>query len=105
MGGRASQRKGRDGELELCRIFREQGYDTKPGAPLNYGTEPDISGLPGIHVEVKRVEQLVEQATRDSRKFQDGRPAVFHRKSRSPWLVTMRLSDWLQLYRESRSSR
>ena len=27
-----------------------------------------------------------------------GMPAVFFRRSRSPWLVTMRLKDWIALY-------
>ena len=29
--GRASQRKGRDGELELARVLQEYGYDVQPG--------------------------------------------------------------------------
>lgn len=36
------------------------------------------------------------------RKGADGIPALFHRRNRKPWLVTMRLTDWLQLYKESR---
>lgn len=59
-------------------------------------------GLPGVHIEVKRVERLnvpeaMDQATRDADRF-GGFPALFHRRSRSPWLVTMRLVDWLELY-------
>ena len=27
-------------------------------------------------------------------------PAVFHRRDRGSWLVTMRLDDWINLYRE-----
>ncbi len=61
-----------------------------------------MSGLPGIHAEVKRVERLnisqaMAQAVRDAEKFQDGAPAVFHRRNREPWLVTMQLMDWLAL--------
>lgn len=104
MSGRSSQRKGREAERELSGIFRSLGYDTRPGIPLSYGEEPDIVGLPGIHVEVKRVEKLnvleaMQQSIRDSERFKDGSPALFHRRSRSPWLVTMRLDDWLKLYR------
>lgn len=60
-------------------------------------------GLPGVHIEVKRVERLniteaMAQAIRDAQRFQNGAPAVFHRRNRQPWLVTMRLSDWLALY-------
>jgi len=60
-------------------------------------------GLPGIHVEVKRVERLnvgeaMAQAIRDAERFQDGAPVLFHRRNRRPWLVTMRLEDWMGLY-------
>ena len=68
-----------------------------------------MTGLPGVHIECKRVERLnvpeaMAQAARDSERFHDGAPAVFHRRSREPWLVTMRLTDWLELY-EQRASR
>ena len=51
-------------------------------------------------MEVKRVERLnvpeaMKQAARDAERFRDGAPVVFHRRSREPWLVTMRLEDWL----------
>ena len=41
----------------------------------------------------------MEQAERDAVRFGDGLPAVFFRRSRSPWLVVMKLGDWLELYR------
>ena len=101
--GRASQRKGRDGELELARVLQEYGYDVQPGRAQSYGEVPDLTGLSGVHIEVKRVERLnvpeaMAQAVRDSEKFRDGSPAVFHRRNRGPWLVTQRLEDWLELY-------
>lgn len=101
--GAKSQRKGRSGELELSRILNSYGIAADPGIAASYGREPDILNVPGIHVEVKRNERLniteaVNQAVRDSKKFGDGVPAVFHRRNRCPWLVTMTLSDWLDLY-------
>lgn len=101
--GRSSQRKGRSGELELCRLLQAHGYPVEPGEPVSYGATPDLIGLPGVHIECKRVERLnvleaMAQAERDAQRFQDGAPAVFHRRSRSPWLVTMRLDDWMKLY-------
>ena len=42
--------------------------------------------------------EAMAQAVRDSEKFQDGSPAVFHRRNRGLWLVTQRLEDWLELY-------
>ncbi len=104
MSGRASQRKGRGGEKELAGILRNYGYDVRPGAPLNYGREPDLTGLTGVHIECKRCEQLrlsewMMQAAADAERFGDGLPAVFHRANRQNWRVTMALSDWMQLYR------
>lgn len=102
--GAKSQRKGRAGELELARLLQGCGYDVQPGRAVSYGATPDISGLPGIHIECKRAEQLrpyswLEQAERDAVRFGDGLPAVFFRRSRSPWLVVMKLEDWLKIYR------
>lgn len=99
----SQQRKGADGERELAAILRNHGYEITRGGSLSFGEVPDLSGLPGVHIEVKRVERLniveaMEQAIRDSENFRDGVPAVFHRRNRSPWLVTMRLADWLMLY-------
>ena len=101
--GRASQKKGATGERELAAILQEYGYDCTRGGSLTFGSVADVSGLPGIHIEVKRVEKLnvveaMEQSIRDSERMRDGMPALFHRGNRKPWLVTMRLSDWLKLY-------
>ena len=101
--GLKSQKKGAAGERELADCLRRAGYPVSWGGNKTFGAVPDVSGLPGIHVEVKRRERLniteaMEQAERDADRFRDGAPAVFHRKNKSPWLVTMRLSDWLPLY-------
>lgn len=102
--GAKSQRKGRAGELELVRLLNDSGIPARPGVPVSYGSTPDVVGVPGIHTEVKRVERLnvheaMGQAVKDSQKFGDGLPAVFHRRNRTGWLVTMELSDWLKLYK------
>ena len=101
--GSKSQRKGARGEQELAAVLREYGYSIRRGGSLSFGEVPDLAGLPGVHIEVKRVERLnvpeaMHQAARDSERFRDGAPAVFHRRSREPWLVTMRLADWMALY-------
>ena len=102
--GRASQRKGRAGEMELARLLQGYGYDVQPRRAQSYGATPDLVGLPGVHIECKRNERLnvpeaMAQAVRDAEKFGDGAPTVFHRRNRSGWLVTMRLPDWMELYR------
>lgn len=103
--GKMQQRKGANGERELQEILRGRGFDVTRGGSQTYGTIPDLVGLPGIHIEVKRQERLdlldaVRQAETDAARFNDGRPAVFHRRNRSPWLVTMTLDEWLALYDE-----
>ena len=95
--GRTSQRKGRAGELELARLLQEYGYNVEPGRAVSYGSTPDIVGLPGVHIECKRAEQLrpyswLEQAERDAVRFGDGLPAVFFRRSRSPLILSMACS-------------
>lgn len=100
-----SQRKGADGERELAGLLREYGYEIERGGSLSFGEVPDLTGLPGVHIEVKRVERLnvqeaMEQAIRDSERFGDGMPALFHRRNHKPWLVTMRIQDWMELYQK-----
>lgn len=101
--GSKSQRKGANGERELAAVLREYGYSIERGGSMSFGEVPDLLGLPDIHIECKRAERLnisaaMKQAERDSERFHDGAPAVFHRRSREPWLVTMRLADWIGLY-------
>lgn len=101
--GKASQRKGAGGERELAAVLREYGYEIKRGGSMSFGEVPDLVGLPGVHIEVKRCEQVrlsewMQQAERDSQHFKDGLPAVFHRRSREGWRVTMNLADFMRLY-------
>ena len=105
MPGKSSQRKGANGERELAALLREYGYPVERGGSLSFGEVPDLTGLPGVHIECKRAEQLrvydwMAQAERDSERFHDGLPAVFHRRNRQEWLVTMRLPDWLEMYQK-----
>ena len=109
MSGRTAQRKGRAGELELTKILQSAGFPVHPGRSASYGTEPDLIGLEGIHIECKRVERLnvpeaLRQAERDAEHFGDGAPTVFHRRNREPWMVTMRLTDWIELYKEANAN-
>lgn len=108
--GKRQQRKGANGERELTQILQSKGYQVKRGGSQTYGEIPDIVGLPGVHIEVKRQERLdligaIQQAETDAIKFKDGQPAVFHRKNRSKWLVTMSLDEWLTLYETAESCR
>lgn len=103
----SSKQKGKRGELELAHELKKYGYtDVRRSVQYNGRTNDsaaDLVGLPGIHIECKRVEKLninsaMDQAVRD---HADGEmPAVFHRRNRGEWMVTMRLEDWMQLYKK-----
>ena len=56
--GITSQRKGAEGERELAAVLRGYGYDVERGGSLSFGETPDLTGLPGVHIECKRVERL-----------------------------------------------
>ena len=106
MGKIDSRQKGARFERQLAGMFRNYGYQARRTAQYcgNTGDASDVVGLPGIHVEAKHVEQMrlyewMEQAERDS-KGTGQLPAVFHKKNHAEVLVTMRLDDWIQLYRE-----
>lgn len=101
-----SRQKGAVGERELAKKLREYGYDCRRGQQYcGANGDADVIGLEGIHIECKRVERLniddaMLQAIRDRREGEC--PAVFHRKNNHEWLVTMRLDDWIEIYREWR---
>nr|WP_317413924.1 hypothetical protein [uncultured Solibaculum sp.] len=101
--GKSSQKKGAAGERELAALLHKAGYSTKRGA-IPYGGSSDVEGLPGIHIECKRVEKLnvlaaYQQAMRDAKEGEI--PVLFHRRNRSPWLVTMGFDDWIALYKKA----
>ena len=100
-----SKQKGKKGEIELVHKLQEFGYDNVRRSQQYAGMygDADLVNLDGIHIECKRVEKLnlynaMSQSIHDSKP--DEFPAVFHRRNYCDWLVTMRLDDWIQLYRE-----
>lgn len=98
-----SKAKGGRGERELAEKLRGYGYDSRRGQQFQGGPDsPDVTGLPGIHIECKRVEKLnIHEAMKQAIRDAAGRflPAVFHRRNRGEWLVTMRLDDWMEIYK------
>ena len=103
MSGRRSQAKGRRAEIELTEYLQSAGYTgARPGAPLNYDTEADITGVDGLHIECKRHERLeinkwYEQSAADAERMQDGIPVVMFRQNRRPWMIVLSLSDFIFL--------
>lgn len=104
MGGKASRDKGKRGERELAKALRAYGYDAKRGQQYcGANGDADVIGLPGIHIECKRVERLnlydaMAQSKSDTREGE--MPVVMHRKNHCDWLVTLSLDDFMNLYRE-----
>lgn len=93
-----SRQKGARGEREAAQVLRDTfGCDARRGCQFSGGEDsPDVAtSLEGIHVEVKRVERLnihdaMAQAVRDAG---EKTPCVLHRRDRTEWLLTVRLSD------------
>lgn len=100
-----SRAKGKNGEIQLAKTLKSYGYDTRRGQQYSGANgDADVIGLPKVHIECKRVEKLniddaLSQSIRDAR--EDEIPVVMHRKNHTEWKVTMRLEDWIKLYRES----
>jgi Holliday junction resolvase len=97
-----SRNKGKRGELEVAHLLQKHGYDARRGQQFSGANgDADVVGLPGIHIEVKRVEKLnvenaMDQSIRDAKEGE--KPAVFHRKDRRKWLVTMPFDEWIEMY-------
>lgn len=98
-----SRNKGKRGELEAAHLLREYGYETRRGQQFSGANgDADVVGLPGIHLEIKRVEKLniddaLAQSIRDARESET--PVVMHRKNKTMWKITMRFDDWIELYK------
>jgi Holliday junction resolvase len=97
-----SKNKGKRGERELAKVLKEYGFPTRRGQQYSGLGGDDVVGLEGIHVEWKSAERLnvydaVKQACRDAEA--EELPAVFWRKNNEDWLVTMKLEDWIALYK------
>lgn len=96
-----SRQKGARGEREVAYLLRERGYKARRGQQYAGASgDPDVIGIPGVHIEVKFVEKLnihnaMKQSRHDAR--DDEIPVVIHRRSREKWLVTMDFERWLDL--------
>jgi len=104
-----SRDKGARGEREFAGLCRELGYSQVRRGQQFSGLEgEDCVGLPGIHIEVKRVQALniqkaMDQSKRDAKVKQF--PIVAHRKNDCEWLITMPAFEWFEIYREWEANR
>lgn len=99
-----SRAKGAAGEREVRDVLRRHGFDDARRGQQYCGAngDADVVGLPGIHIEVKRVEQLrLESAMQQSRA--DAKvgeiPIVVHRKNRGKWMAIMDMDDFMDMYK------
>ena len=96
-----SRQKGARGERELAEKLREYGYEARRGQQFSGANgDADVVGLPGYHIECKRVERLnieeaMAQSVRDAREGEV--PIVCHRRDRKEWMVTIRLKDFMEV--------
>ena len=96
-----SRAKGAAGERELAHALNAAlGITARRGQQFSGIEGEDVVGLPGVHVECKREERLnifkaMAQASRDA-KTSGKTPAVFHRKNKQPWLVTVTLENLVE---------
>lgn len=100
--GKKSQRKGKRGQEEFAKWCRFHGFDYESCR------RKDGNGLPDIHAEVKfyeskeklNVEQALEQATEDVKKFKEKKiPIVAWRINyQRGWKIVMWTSDFVELF-------
>lgn len=96
-----SRQKGASAEREIAKILREYGYEARRGQQYSgFNGDADVVGLPGYHIEVKRVENLnldkaMDQSVRDAKEGET--PIVAHRKNGKEWKVTLHLEDFIKL--------
>lgn len=105
--GKMQREKGASFERKIANFFKDYGYDAHRSAQFcgKTGQAADVIGVPGLHLECKHVEAMrlyewMEQAVNDATAAGEGIPTVIHKKNHADILVTMRLEDWIELYRE-----
>jgi len=90
--------------------MRDHGYsDARRGQQFcGSNGDADVVGIPGIHIEVKRVQALnidraLKQAQNDAK---DGEtPIVAHRKNGEKWKITMDAEDWFRLLKRAKTEK
>lgn len=104
--GMKSKTKGKIGEREVAALLREFGFEGKRGQQFRGGAgSPDVEGLPGFHIEVKRCEAFqlypaLEQAEDDADLADT--PVVFHRPNGRAWVAVLDARLFLKVVRHYR---
>lgn len=102
--GKMQREKGKEGEREVAKISAEAGFSNSKRGVQYKGSpgSPDVVGIPGVHLEVKRVEKLhlwpaYDQACNDAGEAEY--PVVVHRSNRKPWVAILSYQDFLEIYK------
>ena len=112
--------KGKRGERELAGILQDYGYNCRRGQQYcGASGDADVIGLPNVHIEVKRVEDLrlrkaLQQSSRDARAGEI--PVVMHLQNFQRMysddifdelkaqirggIITLLLDTWICYYRD-----
>lgn len=101
MNGRGSRQKGANAEREVVELLEAAGYPchrTPHSGALEW-LKGDITGMPDMHVEVKRCEavRIDEWCNKAKAEAGDKTALVIYRRSRQPWRVVLTLEDFLWL--------
>lgn len=97
-----SREKGKAGEREFAEFLRTQGFtNCRRGVQYQGGPEsPDVVGLVGVHIEVKRTEKFrlypaLTQA--EAEKKPEETAIVAHRSNGRPWVVCLKAEDFCRI--------
>jgi len=100
--GKKEREKGKRGEREFCNVLKSCGFAGARRGRQFKGTpdSPDVVGLEGFHIEVKRTESLsvyaaYAQACEDAGEVDV--PVVAHRRNDKPWLMILKADDFLAI--------
>jgi Holliday junction resolvase len=104
-----SRTKGKVGELEFAQFLKDRGIVARRGQQFKGGSgSPDVVGLAGFHIEVKRTEagnlyNWMHQACTDANPSHV--PIVAHRKNNKNWVIILDARDFINMVREVRDVR
>ena len=99
-----SRQKGARFERTLAAKLKDYGYNCRRGQQYSGANgDADVVGLPGLHIEAKAVERLnlydaMAQSKHDAKPGEI--PVVMHKKNNCKILVTLELSEFMDIYRE-----
>ena len=104
--GKMSKDKGKVGEREVAEMLRICGFaGARRGQQFaGGGDSPDVVGLPGFHIEVKRSETFSPYAALDQAisDCQPGlTPVVFHRRNNKEWIAVIDAVEFLNFIRKN----